>query len=87
MMDNGYDGQGWGMGWGGWLIMSILVVVLLALLVAVIFWLVRGSRGGIDTRPPQPPRELAETTLAERFARGEIDEEEYLRRKAVLDAH
>ena len=47
-----------------------------------------GNGYRIDTRPPQPPpRELAETTLAERFARGEIDEEEYLRRKAVLDAH
>ena len=47
------------------------------------------SRGGQPPAAPPPPRTPAspgtpEQLLAERFARGEIDEEEYRHRLAVL---
>ncbi|MEO7421998.1 MAG: SHOCT domain-containing protein [Ornithinibacter sp.] len=88
-MGDGYSGQGWGggMGWGGWLMMSLIALVCLALLGALIYWLVQGARGGAATQISQPPtRPRAQSTLADRFARGDIDEDEYLRRKALLDA-
>lgn len=89
MMGDGYNGQGWGMdngmGWGGWLMMSLIVIICLAFLGALIYWLVRGAQSDINTQPTPPlTRPFAETTLDERFARGDIDEDEYLRRKTVL---
>lgn len=89
MMGHGYGGQGWGegMGWGGWLMMSLIALVCLALLGALIYWLVQAARGGVTTQTSQPPtRPLAQSTLDDRFARGDIDEDEYLRRKTLLDA-
>jgi putative membrane protein len=91
MMGHGFSGQGWGfstgMGWSGWLMMSIPAAVCLAVLVAVVYWLVQASRGNI-TAPPQEglPRSLAEATLDERFARGDVDENEYLRHKSLLES-
>lgn len=89
MMGNGYDGLGWddGMGWGGWLMMGFFAVVCLALVGALIYWLVQGTRGGLSPQTgPYVTRPLAQSTLAERFAQGDIDEDEFLRRKTLLDA-
>ena len=83
---------GWGgWGWGGWIFGPLATVAFWALLIVAIIWLVRSvnrSRvyGGGPNQPPQstyhaPP---AETILAERFARGEIDEEEFRNRLAAL---
>jgi putative membrane protein len=91
MMGHGFNGQGWGfsngMGWGGWLMMSIFAVVCLAVLVAVVYWLLQAPRSDI-TAPPREglPRPLTEATLDERFARGDINEDEYLRRKSLLES-
>ncbi len=47
MMGNGY-GQGWDMnnvmGWGGWLMMSLVVLTCVALVSGVVYLLARGSR-------------------------------------------
>lgn len=90
MMGDGYgDGMGWdnGMGWGGWLMMVVFVVACLALLGALLYWLVQGPRGGTSAQSSPPPtRSSAQSTLDERFARGDIDEDEYLRRNSVLNA-
>ena len=89
MMGDGYGIQGWGdgMGWGGWLMMGVFALVCLALVGALIYWLVQGARGGFGPQDSEPStRPLAQSTLAERFARGDIDEDEFLRRKTVLDA-
>lgn len=68
---------------GGWWWMALLWVVLIA---TIVYLVVRGQNvdRGRDThaltaRPS--PQEL----LAERYARGEIDEDEFLRRRDVLD--
>jgi putative membrane protein len=90
MTGDGYDGQSWGMdtgmGWGGWLMMSLIVIVCLAGLAVLIYLLARGPRSDISAQPSPPPTQtLAETTLDQRFARGDIDQDEYLSRKTVLE--
>jgi putative membrane protein len=68
-------------GWG-WVAMAIGMVVFWGLLIVLAVALVRGFNrpaGGADASRPSPER-----LLAERFARGEIDEDEYRRRLATL---
>ncbi len=83
----GYWHDGWGMGWGfghmafGGLMMllfwgGIIVVILLA-----VRWIGSGSSQGGG---PQPPAKRALEILRERFARGEIDKEEFEERRRLL---
>ncbi|WP_326791107.1 SHOCT domain-containing protein [Streptomyces sp. NBC_00151] len=77
----GHDPSGW-----GWFTMSVGMLLFWALLIVfavVLFRAVpRSSDSGTKTgtRPGPTPEQI----LAERFARGEIDEEEYRSRLAVL---
>lgn len=65
-------GNGWGMGVGGWIAMTIFWVGLLVLIV----WLV--SRAFSPGRSlDQPWHETPEQVLDRRFAAGEIDETSY----------
>ena len=68
--------QGWGA--GNWLLMGFGMVVFWALLVAVIVWLVRSC----GTRPSAVSS--AREILDERYARGEITDEEYRARRNGL---
>ena len=72
------------MGWGGWVLMTVSVLAFWALVAAVVVALVRSGRG--DTRPHERPKEALEL-LDERFARGEIDETDYHRRRELLITH
>lgn len=77
-----------GMGWGGWLMMLLLLLLLVGLVVGIVLMLTTARPtsnppGGGKPAPPAAP-DSAEQVLGERYARGEIDEEEYLRRRAVL---
>lgn len=65
-------------GWAGWLVMVLSMAAFWGLIAWVGFTLVRSS--GKPTPPPSAPEDL----LAERFARGEIDEEDYRRRREIL---
>jgi putative membrane protein len=68
-------------GWG-WVAMTLSMVVFWGLLITLAVVLVRGlnrAAGQADGPRPSPER-----LLAERFARGEIDEDEYRRRLATL---
>lgn len=68
--------------WVGWLVMAMVMLAfwgLVVLGVAVVFRDVGKSR-----EPPHPPAPDALDVLAERFARGDIDAEEYLMRARVL---
>jgi putative membrane protein len=73
MWDDGdHMGRGWWWVMGiGWLVVLAAIVVLAVVLVRHFTQNVPGQRG-------------AEEVLAERFARGEIDEDEYRRRRDTL---
>jgi putative membrane protein len=73
-----YDGMmdGWGMGLG-----FIFWVALFVLIVAGVLWFVR-SQATTSGRIEQRSRGL--DALNERYARGEIDREEYLQKKRDL---
>lgn len=73
--------MGWGhmnWGWGGGLMMLVWV----ALIVAVIYWLIRAANRN-SNQPPSPP-ESALDILKKRYARGEISKEEFEERKRVI---
>lgn len=71
----------WGAGWFfGPLFMILVLAVVIALVVLLVRWL-----GGVWQGPAQPPQGRAPLDiLKERFARGEIDQEEYESRRRVL---
>ena len=76
--------MGWyhdGAGWGGWLVMTIAMIAFWAMVIVAVVVLFRGSKGsGQDSSPRRDPMDI----LEQRFARGEIDEDEYHARSAVL---
>jgi putative membrane protein len=89
-----WDG-GWGV--GNWLLMSFGMLVFWAVVVAGIVWLVRyatttttrtapGAPGVAMGKQPGPPPPSALEILAERYARGEINDEEYRSRRDTLAA-
>lgn len=91
-------GDGWGGGWGGgwgwmmWLIMLLFWLLILLALVGGVYWLFSrlfsdNSPGDSASKPrTENPSNEALKTLNERYARGEIDDEEYTRRKRNLTA-
>lgn len=74
-----------GMGWGGWIAMTLVMVSFWALLIFGLMAIFRGTADGrAETRvPSRGTREF----LDERFARGEIDADEYQARKEALRTH
>ncbi|WP_322748274.1 MULTISPECIES: SHOCT domain-containing protein [unclassified Frankia] len=76
----------WGWGWGAWLMMSVMTVLFWSLIIAGVVALVRYVGGGHAAGHPGTGsgQADAEHVLAERFARGEIDEDEYKRRSDLL---
>jgi putative membrane protein len=90
-----WDDGGWGMwgmhgagGWWGLLVMAGLLVLVVGGAVLLAVWLARSAGG--STTPPGPAQQPdhggspADRLLDERYARGEIDEQEYLHRRSVL---
>lgn len=74
-------GFGWnGMGWGGWLGMGVFWLVVVGLLVWTVTRLLPADRG----EPRGRPADSAQDLLDRRFAAGEIDIDEYERRRAAL---
>lgn len=77
MMGWYYDGAGW----GGWILMTLAMVAFWALVVLAVLALFRDTRRSGESTPDQrDPHQI----LDERFARGEIDEDEYHARSSVL---
>ncbi len=73
-------------GWGGTIFGPIMDVVFIAVVVVAIVLLVcwlggRGHGGALHSSPGKTPLD----NLKERFAKGEIDKEEFEERRRVLD--
>lgn len=81
-----YDWNGWGWGWGAWLAMGLMMLIMWGAVVAVVVVLGRGTGGwrAPASPPSTEPGDPALRILDERFARGEIDAEEYRNRRDHL---
>ncbi len=76
MMD-GMGGFGFGMGIFGWAFMILVWVLIIAGIISLVKWLTQSTSG---SQSKKTPLEI----LQERFARGDIDEGEYERKKNIL---
>lgn len=75
----------WHGGWYGWFMGPLMMIVFLAVAVAVVVLLIRWLGGPVHgNASPVPPRKTALDILEERFARGEIDKEEFEERRRLL---
>lgn len=72
------DGHGW-MGFGG-IFMILFWVLIIVGIFALVRWLMMSGRSG-----PDQSRKTPLETLKERYARGEIDQEEYERKRRELE--
>ena len=70
------SGWGFGMGAGMWVFWILLVVIIIALVKVI-----GPGSGSPAARPDKSPMEILKT----RYARGEIDEEEFNRRRHELE--
>lgn len=74
-----------GMPYGlGWVFMILFWVLVIASVIAIVRWLTAGgSRRGQDM--PSPTHRMPADILRERYARGEIEREEFLQRLEDLN--
>lgn len=80
-----YGHHMWSGGWHGWFFGPIMMIVFIAVAVVVIVLLVRWLSGpGHGTTLHNSPVKTPLDILKERFARGEIDKEEFEERRRVL---
>lgn len=78
-----WDNGAWSI--GDWVAMSLMMVAFWGLVAALVVWVVRSlsnkpSQTGNSQSQPASPDDV----LADRFARGEINEDEFTSRRAVL---
>jgi putative membrane protein len=79
--------MGWGAGWYGMIFGPLFMILGLAVAIAVAAVIVRGFGGSWQwTQPPHPmpPGRTPLDILKERYARGEIDKDEFEERRRVL---
>ncbi len=84
MMGYGWDGGGWGL--GGWVFMAVMMVLLWSAIILGVLMFVRYTRertGALSSMPTES-KDRARQVLDERFARGEIDADEYTKRRDIL---
>lgn len=81
----GWDGNGWGA--GAWLVMAALMLIFWGGVATVVVLLVKRDRPSQRSDALRPPYYDAERILTERFARGEIDEQEFTARRTALRRH
>lgn len=73
----------WGGGWYGMIFGPLIMILVLALLIVGVVLLVRWASGPWPGTPASqmPPSRRSLDILDERYAKGEIDREEYLQRR------
>jgi putative membrane protein len=79
--------MGWDGGWGGMVLGPLFMILVLAVTIAAAVLIVRWIGGPWQVAAPPPPMapgRSAVEILKERFARGEIDKNEYEERRRVL---
>ena len=78
---------GWhyqGLGGGSWALMIIGMLIFWAILVIGLLSLIRLNRSGHHIEASSNANSVAISILRERFARGELTEEDYTHRLAIL---
>lgn len=76
---DGYHGD------GRWVVMGIVMLLLWGALIALVVWAVRSYHSPtVPSGGPTTSLRRSDEILAERFARGEIDEDEYRARREAL---
>lgn len=73
--------MGYGYGMMGWFVMMIIPLILVGLIIYAIVRLSQARQGNYEG---QGKRNTALDTLNERFAKGEISEEEYNKKKKMI---
>lgn len=73
----------WGGGWGGMILGPFMMILVVALIVMIVVLALRwlGGAGSAAAPPSKAPLDI----LKQRFARGEIDREEFEERQRVLE--
>jgi len=85
MMGYGYNMMGNGNGYsmmGGWFGMMIIPIILI-----VVFMFVVSRKGQNDNVKERGTKDNSLDILSERFARGEINEDEYTNKRNILLGH
>jgi len=77
----GMMGWGFGMGWFGLMMMAFFWILIILAIIFLIRWFIVSSRVG---SPGQKPEETALEILKKRYARGEINKEEFEEKKRDL---
>ena len=81
MYDDWSDG-GWGP--GAWIAMALMMLALWALVVALVVYVIRSLTRSRPEAPPARDQRDGMRILDERFARGDIDADEYTQRRDLL---
>ena len=76
-----YEGYGMGWHWLGWIVMAFFSLIPILLVLAVVKYLMGDRRSNALDGESKPQ---ALTVLEERYARGEINREEYLQKRDDL---
>ncbi len=86
------DGYGWNGGWGSgrWVFMALMMVIFWSAIIAAVFAVVHYSHHRhhhhVGPQSAGDVHDNALSVLAERFARGEIDADEFAMRRDLLRA-
>ena len=82
----GYGPHMWNGGWHGWFFGPIMMIIFIAVAVVVVVLLVRWLGGGLGHGGAlhSPLTKTPLDILKERYAKGEIDKEEFEERRRVL---
>ncbi|MGF7125156.1 SHOCT domain-containing protein [Rhodococcus sp. BE178] len=74
-------------GWG-YALMALVMIAILVVIVLMVIVVARALTSTAQPPPSPPPSDTPEQLLAQRMARGEIDEDEYQRKLGLLrDRH